>query len=74
MTFLGKYSRQAGISVHLYQKGVQNFIGTASMCLMASHRVYVTIDSFTSNTIKGIAPLTRGVKKMTPGENITRNL
>lgn len=46
------------------------------MCLMASHRVDVTADSFTSNIIKGVAPLTRGVKKKkkTPGKNITKDL
>lgn len=60
MTFLGKYLRHAGISVHLYRKGVQYFIVTAFMCLMTSHRVDVTTDSFTSNIIKGVAPLTRG--------------
>lgn len=68
MTSLGKYLRHTGINVQVYQKGVQYFIVIAFLCLMTSHRVDATTDSFTSNIIKGVAPLTRGVKKTDTGE------
>lgn len=74
MTFLGKYLRHASVSVQLYQKGVQYFIVTAFMCIMTSHRVDVTTDSFTSNIIKCVAPLNRGVKKNHTGEERDQNL